>query len=303
MGSREDVVSLDPRRLLVHAVLRGMVRRGHVDTVAEFVAEQERDPAPFAPPTGRAARGVDVTESVADGVLSYRLAPQRGTDRCVVYLHGGAYIGQIGAPQWAFVLDLVRTTGATCVVPIYELAPSGTATQTVSEAAEVVAAAVDEHGPADVVVMGDSAGAGLAVAATRQLRDAGRAMPARLVLLSPWLDVTMSHPDQAAIERRDIMLRRDYLADAGRAYAGHLAADDWRASPLTGDVSGLPPMHVFTGTHDILVTDSRRFVEKVNAAGGEIEYVEAPEMQHVYTIFPLLAESRAARRRIRELLR
>lgn len=136
-----------------------------------------------------------------------------------------------------------------------------------------------------------------------ELRDAAAALPARLILLAPWLDATGTHPDQQQIARHDILARPAYLLDAARAYAGDLPLDDWRVSPLNGDVGRLPPMSVFTGSHDTVVTDSRRLVEQVTAAGGQIDYVEAAGMQHVYPILPLLGQARAARRSIAATLR
>jgi acetyl esterase/lipase len=286
----------------VHAVLRQVVRRDRFDTAAAQVTSQRQNPAPHAPTTGRAARGVNVSEETVAGVRTYRLTPARPSGRTVVYLHGGAYIGEISGFHWTFVLDLVRRTHVECLVPVYVLAPDATAERTVADAAAVIGLALEQAGTGDVVVMGDSAGAGLALAAVQALRDGDENLPAAMILLSPWLDVAMTHPDQAAIEGYDLMLRRDYLAEAGLLWAGALPTSDRRVSPLHGDLTGLPPLHVFTGTHDILVPDSRTLSERVRAAGGPITYVEAPGMQHVYAIMPLLAQARRARRQIRELL-
>lgn len=289
--------------MLVHSVLRRRVRKGgRIETVSEYVSTKQENPDPHTPPTGKASQGIDVSEQQVDGTLVYRLAPEGGAQRCFVYLHGGSYVGEIVLGQWKLVMEVARGSGTTCLVPIYVLAPHETALQMVPRAAAAIKAAIAEFGAENVSVLGDSAGGTIAVAAVQQMRDAGAELPAHLILLAPWLDLTLTHPDQAAIEPHDIIVRPRYLAEAARAYAGDLPLDDPRVSPLNGSFSGLPPMHVFTGSHDIVVTDSRQLVELVHAAGGQIEFVEARGMQHAYPVLPLMPESRAAKKKIAKLL-
>jgi acetyl esterase/lipase len=112
----------------------------------------------------------------------------------------------------------------------------------------------------------------------------------------------MGRPEQRVLEAGDLMLSVSGLAACGRLHAGGLEPTDPRVSPLYGDLRGLPPVSVFVGDRDILVTDARRLCEKARAAGAEVDYAEAPGMQHVYPMLPLLPESAAARRRIAQLL-
>jgi epsilon-lactone hydrolase len=104
--------------------------------------------------------------------------------------------------------------------------------------------------------MGDSAGGGMALAVAEMLRDQGREQPARLVLISPWLDVTMTDPRQATIEPTDPTQSRPGLVEHGRLYAGDLNTTDYRVSPLHGDLHGLAPITVFAADRDILYTDA-----------------------------------------------
>ena len=114
------------------------------------------------------------------------------------------------------------------------------------------------------------------------------------MLISPWLDVTMSYPDQAPIERVDPMLARAGLAEAGRLYAGALDPSDPRVSPAQRGPTRAGAMTVFSGTHDILNTDARRLVEKAKAAIVAIDYHEGEGLPHVYPLLPT-PEGRAAR--------
>lgn len=293
----------DPRRIFVHAVLKRMVRPGtRIATVEEYVRLKTENPDSPAPPNGKTAQGLDVTETVVDDTVVYRVTPPHASGRAVVYLHGGSFIGEIISSQWDFVMELARASGATALVPIYTVAPHATAERTVPQMTAVLRSLIAEHGAENVSVMGDSAGAGIAMTAVQALRDSGDPLPARLVLIAPMLDATLSDPGQADIAPHDLLARRDYLLDASRQYAGDLPLDHPLVSSLHGSVEGLPPMHVFTGAHDIVATDSRRLVERVRAVGGEIEYTEPARMQHGYPILPLLREARDAKREIARLI-
>ncbi|MDR7086314.1 acetyl esterase/lipase [Aeromicrobium panaciterrae] len=297
-------MKLDLRTLLFHSVLRRRIAKGgRIETVAEYIRVKQQHPDPYEPPTDKVSSGIDISTQYVGATLVYRLTPQQNpAPRSFVYVHGGSFISEIGSGQWRLVMELVRRSGSTCLVPIYALAPQATAVTTVASACDVIRNAVEEFGAANVSVLGDSAGGTIAVAAAQNLRDAGDVLPARLILLAPWLDLAMTHPDQATIAPHDLMMRRDYLLAAAQVYAGDLPLENPRVSPLFGDFSGLPPMHVFTGSHDVVATDSRQLVERVRAAGGEITYVEAPGMQHVYPIFRLIPEATKARKAIAKLL-
>ena len=209
-------------------------------------------------------------------------APEPVVD--VVYFHGGAYIKEIAAQHWSLVGQMVREAGARCVVPIYPLAPGATASAVVAGATEVV--------PPGAVLMGDSAGGGLALAVALQVPVA------RLVLISPWVDVAIPQGEQP----HDPMLRLAGLAEAGRMYAGDLPLDDPRVSPLYGDLSGLPPITIFTGTRDLLDPDSRRLADAAREAGVEVDLHVCEGAPHVYPLLPT-RDGAAARRRIITLLR
>jgi len=297
------MVLLDPRRMLVHSVLRYMIRKRPDETAGDYADARKHNPDPYAPPTGKAAEGLVITEHDLDGVPMFRIRPEQDSSRrCFVYFHGGSFVGQIVSAQWELMMDLARRSGGTCLVPIYPLAPDETAMQMTQRAASVVTGAIQEFGADNVSLVGDSSGGAVVVAATQRLRDMSAELPGRLILLAPWIDLTMTHPDQPAMERRDLMVRRDFLLSAAHLYAAGRPLDDPLVSPLYGDFTGLPPMHVFTGARDSVVTDSRELVKRVREAGGEIELVEAPRMQHVYPIFAMLPEARAARRAIADLI-
>lgn len=126
----------------------------------------------------------------------------------------------------------------------------------------------------------------MALATAQQLVAGGVTTVRRLLLIAPWLDVTMTDPALDAIEPTDVMLRRDHLRDAGRLYAGALDPADPLASPIHGPMAGLPPATVVVGTHDMLAADARRFARVAGDAGVAVDLHEEPGAQHVYPFLP-----------------
>ncbi|WP_411102711.1 alpha/beta hydrolase fold domain-containing protein [Streptomyces sp. cmx-4-9] len=295
--------SLRSRALSAALAAAGRRRRlASAEAVRTRVAQSARRPASHLPPRSL-GRVAEISRTFVGAWPVYDVCP-RGAEPAarVLYVHGGAYVGELVRPHWALIRTLVTQARARVVVPAYILAPRGTADRTVPVAADLLSGLIAGGGPGGTVLVGDSAGAGLALAAAQWLQERTGAQPSRIVLISPWLDVSTSHPDQAAIEADDPMLARPGLREAGRLYAGNLPVGDPRVSPLHGSFEGLAPLTVFTGTRDLLHTDSRELRERARAAGVEVEFHVGTGLPHVYPLMPV-PEGRAARERIVELVR
>ncbi|HET9719282.1 MAG TPA: alpha/beta hydrolase [Solirubrobacteraceae bacterium] len=281
--------------------IRGSKRRySSAVRMNRHIAYRARRATRAAPPR-RLARRVVLQRQVRSGWPVYRLVPLDRPEpaRRVLYFHGGAYVNQITRSHWSLAARLTGDTPCGCLLPIYPLGARAGAAQVVATAAEIAAQLADE--PGKLVLAGDSAGGGLALAVSLALRDRGLS-PDGIFLISPWLDVRTDRPEQLALQGRDAMLAVAGLREAGRSYARELPLDDPRVSPLLGDLRGLPAITAFSGTHDILNPDSRRLRDRCREAGVACELIEAPGMPHVYPLMPM-PEGRAARRRLVELLR
>ena len=149
----------------------------------------------------------------------------------------------------------------------------------------------------DIVFMGDSAGANMALVMTMTAARTGIPLPARHVLISPGLDMTVTNPETRAAARSDPWLDIPGGLEAVRLYCAGIDAEDWRISPSNGDLSVLPPTLVFSGTRDMLYPDTVLFIEKARAAGVEIELVVGQGMIHVWPLIEM-PETRVARDRI-----
>lgn len=262
-----------------------------------------REGPPTHAPPARLGWRVDLVAGVSpDGWPLYEVAPRGGGSAGhVLFLHGGAYFREMRGWHWWFVERLVRRTGLTALVPIYPLAPLGTADLVVPAVVGLARDLLRRPGRA-VFIVGDSAGAGMAVAVAQELARAGDRALAGLVLVSPWVDITCDDPEVDARAPLDPWLQVPGLREAGDAYRGSLDPDHPWVSPIRGELGGLPPMLVLTGTHDILNADARRLVEAVRSAGGDAELVQREAMIHDYVLHST-PEGRAARRQVEGWLR
>ena len=218
------------------------------------------------------------------------------------YLHGGAYVGEILPQQWEFIAQLAARTHSEVMVPIYPLAPEHKVEEVLSftrKAYKTLEAQVNDQ---RIHVVGDSAGAGLALAlAQAEIADAGSFSARQLVLVSPWVDVTMDNPEITALEEADPWLTRVGLIEAGKCYAGDVDVRDPRVSPTFGKLEGLPKTHVLIGTRDILLPDAKVFADKLSAAGVEFSYRQYPDMFHCWVMLDM-PETRRTREEIIGLL-
>jgi acetyl esterase/lipase len=143
-----------------------------------------------------------------------------------------------------------------------------------------------DHGvkPAHLVFAGDSAGANLAVSATLRLRDRGKALPAGVVAISPWFDLTCAGLETEHDEGRDALLSRPLLENMANAYLGGVGSlMDPLASPLHADLTGLPPVYLCAGGDEALA-DAARFTDRARHAGVAVTLDQAASQQHVYPI-------------------
>jgi len=297
----------DPRPSWQSRCINGLLRllpikkrMASAAAVREHVRRLALRPASYAP-TGL-GRGVEVSMENAAGWPVYYTAPSAIPDagNYVVFLHGGGYINEIVRPHWRFIGDLTRNSRVRCIVPIYPLAPRANAKDIVPAMGDLLLKLLDNAGPAKVTVVGNSAGAGLGLAAVQWLRDAGYRRPDGLVLISPALDASLSRPEHRAIAAVDPMQDIPGILEAARLYAGDLDTAHPYISPLNGDLRGLPPMIVFSGTHDLLYPDSIALAEKARAAKVPIELHLSQGQPHNYPLLPT-PEGRQARERIRQV--
>lgn len=235
-----------------------------------------------------------VTSSSAAGapVPAWWFTDDQPTEgRVVLYLHGGGYVAGSHATHRRIAAAFVRNAGARLVLPDYRLAPEARFPAALDDALATYRWLLDGEAvdPARVVLAGDSAGGGLAVALAVAARDEGLPRPAGLALLSPWVDLTGSGGSVTDNDHHDIWLDGGLIAPAGRLYAPDDPGNPL-ASPLFADLRDLPPMLVHVGTHEVLLDDARRLVARAREHGVDASVGEFDGLWHVFQAIPGLPE-------------
>jgi epsilon-lactone hydrolase len=277
MTDRPSPLSAELQR--AHDQLAALVTAG--STLAENRATYDRWSEQFPIPDG-----TTITPSATDDALEV-LAP--GVDpagQTVLHLHGGGFNVGGAHPHREFAARLSGAAGARVVLLDYPLAPEhpfpAAIDATVAAYRHLVDGGAD---PAKVVIGGDSAGGGLTIATLFTLREQGLPLPAAGVLLSPWVDLTLSGESMTDRADRDAFLSREALTGMAANYlAGHDVRDPL-ASPLFGDLSGLPPLLIQSGTEEVLIDDARRFADRAAAAGVDVTLTLYAGAPHIWLHF------------------
>jgi acetyl esterase/lipase len=227
---------------------------------------------------------VRCTPVMANGVpAEWVAAPGADPQRVLLFFHGGGYYRGSIRTHREFAGRLSRASGATALAIGYRLAPEHAFPAAVDDCVTawrwLVAGGT---APGRIVVAGDSAGGGLALALCLVLREAGEPLPAAGVLLSPWTDLAQSGASMESNALADPTISKGYLDRFAQAYLGNGAARNPLASPLHGDLRGLPPLLIQVGSVETLLDDSTRLAEKARAAGVRVDLQVWDGMFHVW---------------------
>lgn len=246
----------------------------------------------LAPPTV----GVRMRRTRVAGLPARWFTPsQRRGEEVVLHLHGGGYALCSTETHRGMLSDLARSTGRRVLAVEYRKAPEHPFPVPIDDCVRAYGALLRSGvAPEDVVVAGDSAGGGLALALAQRLRATGTPQPRALVLLSPWVDLRLQGPSIRTNARYDYvsapLLRRFrdlYLQGADPSHP--------EASPALADFTGLPPMLVHAGGAELLVSEIRQLATRARAHGAEVELREWDGMIHAWHGFgAFLPEAREA---------
>lgn len=217
------------------------------------------------------------------------------------YQDGGGYVNQPNQFHLSFLEEISDRSRAIIYMPVYPKVPHFCALDAYEQLNVFYNHLLKEHPLCQMVWMGDSAGAGLALGLSMTFRDQSDPQPDTLILMSPWLDIRLSNPLSEQMERKDPMLGVYGLRKVGHMWGRGLDARDSRISPFydEGNLSQL--VYIIMGTNELFLPDAREFREKLRLQKVNLVYEEYRGMPHV---FPLVnyPESKKARNRIIEIL-
>jgi acetyl esterase/lipase len=233
-----------------------------------------------------AVEGVTYEVSTIAGVAGWWCRPQHPVDDCaIIYFHGGAYVLGSAAAYRNLVGQIAARAKVAIFIADYGLAPEHPFPAAVNEAAAIYRG-LAASGMSKLVIAGDSAGGGLALALLQSVTSAASdetvPKPLAAVVMSLWADLALTGESMETRADSDPILTRDALNQAAQLYLGNKDRHDPKASPLYGEVTGLPPVMFHVGEDEILLDDSRRFANRIEAAGGVAQLHIWEGMTHVF---------------------
>jgi len=202
----------------------------------------------------------------------------------LLYVHGGAYIENAIYFQLKSVMKIAKNTNSTLIFPVYPLAPKSNY-KVAYELIEKLYKYLLENSNV-INMIGDSAGGGFILSFNMYLRDNNIMQPKNIVMLSPWIDISLSNPKMKDYEKKDFILGIKGGQYAGNLWKAELESDNFLVSPLYGNFENLSKMTIIVGENEILKPDIDLLKEKLDKLNIEYNYFEYCKQCHNFAIYP-----------------
>lgn len=247
---------------------------------------------------GLSSSPIQINNSLVTGIFPKRIASKK----VILYFHGGAFVYGPTRLHWNALSRIVKKTNTKAFLIDYPKAPEHQIREVHEEIYTIYNYLLTIHPSDSIILMGDSAGATLAILLIQRLIKMKLPLPSAAILISPVLDCSMGNPSILAIERNDLMLSRKGVLSAKKMSAGNIDLRSEEISPLHGNFEGFVPTYLFIATHDIMFLDAKLFAEKLRKQNVEIEVIVGEGMPHIWPLMPIMKESKIALNRISEVI-
>lgn len=218
-------------------------------------------------------------------------------ERVILYVHGGNFVQKANRFQISFAKRIAQLTNSTLIIPMYELLPTGNYRKMYKMLDELYSKIVDTN-PRKIVFLGDSAGGGSILSYAMQIRTREIVQPANIILLSPWLDLSMSNPKLYDDAKKDKMNDVDGIRYEGGLWADGDNVYDPLISPMYGTFENLGEISLVFGGNGILSSECRRFDEILNKAQIDHNYILYEKEGHDFAAIP----TREGRQAIKQIV-
>jgi acetyl esterase/lipase len=285
-------------------LLQGRLKKEVYDmntSIEGFRAECEKGASRLA----KLPEGIKVEKHTIGEMNAEWLIPD-GADRekLILYVHGGGYVSGSCNDHRAIISKFAKNTDITCLVYEYRLAPEHPFPAALEDSVTVYQWLLNTgFKPENIIIAGESAGGGLCLATLLALKERNIQLPKAAVSISPWTDLTCSGDSYSTKNKMSLAPMNSWFV-FGNHYAGSSRKDMPLISPLFGDLKGLPPILINSGTDDELYDDGERFYFKAKEAGVEIIFRKGERMVHCYPLLaPFFPEATDAMKEIVDFIR
>lgn len=255
---------------------------------------------------GRIPMGMKIERTEVDGLPVAWVRPT-GADRnkALLFLHGGGYVTGSVESHLMMCIPMAQILKMNILVPEYRLAPEHPFPAALEDALKAYRWLLAQGcQPADIILSGDSAGGGLSLATALALRNAREPLPAAVVCMSPWADLTHQGKSHVTKSDAEVILKTDVLKAWALCYTDESNLTNPLVSPVYADFHGFPPLLIQVGSEEILLDDARMVADKARADGAEVDLKIWEGMWHVWqALGDLLPENEKAFEEVGEFVR
>ena len=239
----------------------------------------------------------DTIEEDYNGMKVYYVNKNSAYQNVLFYIHGGYYLHQPLKFHVKMLKRIIKDGNVMLVFPLYPKAPWHTVEDSFDNMISLFNKIKEENSDKKITLAGDSAGGGYALALAESLNI----QPDELILLSPWIDISMKNEEAKNYEKVDPMLSMEKAIYAGKAWRGKYDENDYRVSPINGDLSKLKKVTIFVGTHEFFYPDNTLLYNKMKEKGVDVTLYVGDRLNHVYPAFPT-REGHQAIKQIKQII-
>ena len=228
---------------------------------------------------------IETKEFMSRKIFIIKPKTEQLSKKVILYFHGGAYVAEATTLHWDFLEKLANDTKSTIVMPDYPLTPKYTYKDVFNMVEPLYKEIISKVDVKNLVMMGDSAGGGITLALAEKISQNNIQLPSKTILISPWLNVTLTNEKIKEVQKNDKDLNKEKLLIAGISYArDEEGMKSYLVNPINGPLSKLKNVIIYTGTYDILNPDTNLLQEKAKKEGIDIQIKEYEQAPHIWII-------------------
>ena len=228
---------------------------------------------------------IETKEFMSRKIFIIKPKTEQLSKKVILYFHGGAYVAEATTLHWDFLEKLANDTKSTIVMPDYPLTPKYTYKDVFNMVEPLYKEIISKVDVKNLVMMGDSAGGGITHELAEKISQNNIQLPSKTILISPWLDVTLTNEKIKEVQKNDKDLNKEKLLIAGISYArDEEGMKSYLVNPINGPLSKLKNVIIYTGTYDILNLDTHLLQEKAKKEGIDIQIKEYEQAPHIWII-------------------
>lgn len=272
----------------------GFIAKARAAEGSDDIEKELREAEPYLKPKS-VKMDISYSYTYEHGMQVYHFNEEAGTDTLIVYYPGGGYLNQPLKYHWRIINKLCQELNCSVLMPVYPKTPQYTCEESYDIVMKFYLDCVATKDIGKLVFMGDSSGGGMSLVMAQLLRDEypEARQPEEIILLSPWMDVSMDNEEIKTVDPHDPMLDCAGVAAVGRMWAGDRDVHDPLASPIYGTFENLGRITIFAGTRDILCPDEIKFSQMLTEQGIDHICVVEESLNHPYVLFPIPEAAKA----------